>query len=126
ARREHGGPTTMSTKTVRRPKKRAVKEWRRIWHFYEDDSQVSICGTARRKPGEDHYEPECCVRGHTICGSAASSPRLWVLANEHRTCSAVAGDGMGSASASPGRPSDSCSSAWIAPSLTLFSGTVIS
>jgi hypothetical protein len=60
----------MSTTTVRRPKrKEAAKlpEWRRICHFYEDNSQVSICGTVRRKPGEDHFEPECRARGHTIC-----------------------------------------------------------
>jgi len=31
------------------------------------DSQVSVCGTATRKSGEDHYEVECRARGHTIC-----------------------------------------------------------
>jgi hypothetical protein len=59
----------MSTTTVRQPskKKRRLPEWRRICHFYNGDSQISICGTARRKPGEDHFEPECNARGHTIC-----------------------------------------------------------
>jgi len=60
----------VSAKTVRRPKKKKaakLPEWRRICHFYADDSEVSVCGTARRKPGEDHFEPECRARGHTIC-----------------------------------------------------------
>jgi hypothetical protein len=66
---ENKEDSTMSTTTVRRPArtKRRLPEWRRICHFYEDDSQISICGTARRKPGEDHLEPECNARGHTIC-----------------------------------------------------------
>jgi hypothetical protein len=32
-----------------------------------DDSQISVCGTARRRPGEDHFEDECRDRGHTVC-----------------------------------------------------------
>jgi hypothetical protein len=51
----------MSTKTVRRKKTTAKleevdkqPEWRRICHTYEGESQISICGAARRKPGEDH------------------------------------------------------------------------
>jgi hypothetical protein len=60
----------MSTKTVRRPKKKEaakLPEWRRLCHRYEDDSQRSICGVGIRKPGEDHFEEECNARGHTIC-----------------------------------------------------------
>jgi len=42
-------------------------DWRRICHRYFDDSQISVCGTAQRKPGEDHFEDECRARGHTVC-----------------------------------------------------------
>jgi hypothetical protein len=64
----------MSTKTVRRPRKTAktgkapeLPDWRRICHRYEGESQISICGAARRKPGEDHWEAECDARGHGMC-----------------------------------------------------------
>ena len=58
----------MSTITTERPEvSKKLPEWRRICHRYFDDSQISICGTATRKPGEDHYEDECKARGHTVC-----------------------------------------------------------
>jgi hypothetical protein len=58
----------MSTTTVRRPKESAtLPEWRRLCHYYDGDSQVSVCGVGVRKPGEDHTEDECWFRGHTIC-----------------------------------------------------------
>jgi hypothetical protein len=60
----------VGTKTVRRPKQKEsarLPEWRRICHYYEGDAQISFCGTAQRKPGEDHFEPECNARGHTVC-----------------------------------------------------------
>jgi hypothetical protein len=64
----------MSTKTVRRPKKTTKRddaeklpEWRRICHRYEGESQISMCGVARRKPGEEHWEDECSARGHRAC-----------------------------------------------------------
>jgi hypothetical protein len=44
-----------------------LPEWRRICHRYHDHSQISICGTATRKPGEDHFKEDCRARGHTIC-----------------------------------------------------------
>jgi hypothetical protein len=44
-----------------------VPEWRRICHRYYDDAEISVCGTARRKAGEDHFEDECRARGHTVC-----------------------------------------------------------
>jgi len=64
----------MSTKTVRR-KKATTKseeagkqpEWRRICHRYEGESQISMCGAARRRPGEDHWKEECAARGHGLC-----------------------------------------------------------
>jgi hypothetical protein len=58
----------VSTITTERPDVTATTpEWRRLCHIYEGDSQISICGTAKRKKGEDHFEPECHARGHTIC-----------------------------------------------------------
>jgi len=60
----------MSTTTVRRPKQKKtarLPEWRRTCHIYLGKSQVSVCGIAIRKPSEDHFEPECNARGHTIC-----------------------------------------------------------
>jgi hypothetical protein len=58
----------MSTTTVRQPgTTKRLPEWRRICRFYDGDSQTSVCGTARRKPGEDHFEPECNARAHTVC-----------------------------------------------------------
>jgi hypothetical protein len=45
----------MSTKTVRKPKGTTkLPEWRRLCHAYRGNEQRSICGTATRKPGEDH------------------------------------------------------------------------
>jgi hypothetical protein len=77
----------MSTKTVRRKKTTAKNEevekqpeWRRICHTYEGESQISICGTARRKPGGDHWEDECRARGHGSCVVCKS-----LLANETHT-----------------------------------------
>jgi hypothetical protein len=58
----------MSTITTERPDVNATTpEWRRMCHWYSGDSPVSVCGTARRKPGENHFEPECNAHGHTIC-----------------------------------------------------------
>jgi hypothetical protein len=58
----------MSTITTERPDVTTrLPEWRRICHRYDSDSQVSICGTAIWKPGEDHCEAECKARGHTVC-----------------------------------------------------------
>ena len=58
----------MSTITAERPELSAkLPEWRRICHRYNDDSPISICGTATRKPGEDHYIDECKAREHTVC-----------------------------------------------------------
>ena len=60
----------MSTKTVRRPKETGtakLSEWRRLCHWYEADSQRSVCGVGIRTAGDDHYEDECNARGHTIC-----------------------------------------------------------
>jgi hypothetical protein len=58
----------MSTISTERANAAAtVPEWRRLCHRYIGDSQRSVCGTATRKPGQDHSEPECAVRGHTIC-----------------------------------------------------------
>jgi hypothetical protein len=58
----------MSTKTVKRPKGTTrLPEWRRLCHVYWDWEQRSICGTATRKPGDDHRYEECTARGHTIC-----------------------------------------------------------
>jgi hypothetical protein len=58
----------VSTITTERPDvSTKLPEWRRICHYYEGESQVSVCGTATRKPGEDHYEAECNARGHTLC-----------------------------------------------------------
>jgi hypothetical protein len=58
----------MSTITTERPDVSATApEWRRICHWYSDDAPVSVCGTVRRQPGEDHFEPECNARGHMIC-----------------------------------------------------------
>jgi hypothetical protein len=46
----------MSTITTKRQDATVMlPEWRRICHRYVDDSQISVCGTARRKPG------------HTVC-----------------------------------------------------------
>jgi hypothetical protein len=58
----------MSTTTVKRlARSAAVPDWRRLCHWYHDDSPVSVCGVGRRKPGLDHTEDECRSRGHTIC-----------------------------------------------------------
>jgi len=58
----------MSTITTERPDVTATTpEWRRSCHYYEDDSLISLCGTARRRQGDYHYEPECRSRGHAIC-----------------------------------------------------------
>ena len=60
----------MSTTTVRRPKQKKtakLPEWRRLCHIYLDESLLSVCGIAIRKPSEVHFEPECNARGHTIC-----------------------------------------------------------
>jgi hypothetical protein len=58
----------MSAITTERPDVATkIPEWRRICQRYFDDSQISACGTARRKPGEDHFENECRARGHTVC-----------------------------------------------------------
>jgi hypothetical protein len=58
----------VSTITTERPDVTAAHtEWRRICHCYEDDSLISVCGTAKRRPGEYHLEPECRARGHAIC-----------------------------------------------------------
>ena len=60
----------MSTTTVKRPKEKKPAqspEWRRICHRYVSDSQISMCGAARRKPGEDHWDEECAARGHGMC-----------------------------------------------------------
>jgi hypothetical protein len=71
----------MSTKTVKRPAKPAIPpDWRRLCHYYDDGSQVSICGVGRRKPGEDHWEHECRSRGHTICVVCTE-----ILESENRT-----------------------------------------
>ena len=78
----------MSTKTVRCPKKTTkqkeaerLPEWRRICHRYVGESQTSLCGVARRKPGEDHWEDACRARGRSTCvvcdcrwGSACAKP----------------------------------------------------
>jgi hypothetical protein len=42
-------------------------DWRRTCHRYYDEAQVSVCGTATRIPGEDHFEDECRSRGHSVC-----------------------------------------------------------
>jgi hypothetical protein len=58
----------VSTITTERPDVvRTVPEWRRICHIYEDDSEISVCGTAVRRRGEEHQEAACRARGHTIC-----------------------------------------------------------
>ena len=58
----------MSTITTELPEvMEKLPEWRRICHRYYDDAEISVCGTARRKPGEDHFEDECRARGHTVC-----------------------------------------------------------
>ena len=57
----------MSTITTERSEVGKHPEWRSICHRYFDDSEISVCGTARRKPGEDHFEDECRARGHTVC-----------------------------------------------------------
>jgi len=58
----------VSTITTERPDVTATTpEWRRICRFYLGDSQISVCGTARRKPGEDHLDDECIARCHTQC-----------------------------------------------------------
>jgi hypothetical protein len=60
--------TAMSTITSERPEvSTKLPEWRRICHRYNEDSQISISGTATRKPGEDHDIDECKARGHTVC-----------------------------------------------------------
>jgi hypothetical protein len=65
---ENKGDTTVSTITTERPEVRErLPEWRRICHRYDEHSQISICGTATRKPGEDHHRDECEARGHTVC-----------------------------------------------------------
>ena len=77
----------MSTKTVRQPKNPAkpkepetLPEWRRICHRYEGESQISMCGVGRRKPGEDHWEDESRARGHSACVVCES-----LLDNQNRT-----------------------------------------
>jgi hypothetical protein len=68
---------SMSTSTTERPHVTATTpEWRRIGHWYSGDSPVSVCGTAQRKSGEDHFEPECNERGHTICVVCAAMLEL--------------------------------------------------
>ena len=58
----------MRTRTARRPEQQTkLPEWRRICHRYVGDSQVSICGLATRKPGQDHVEADCRARGHGVC-----------------------------------------------------------
>jgi hypothetical protein len=58
----------MSTTTIQHPDAvPTLPEWRRICHYCIGDSRLSVCGTATRRPGEDHYEPECNARGHAIC-----------------------------------------------------------
>ena len=58
----------MSTITVELPRQAPVRpEWRRLCHWYDADSERSVCGTARRKPGQEHSHAECAERGHTIC-----------------------------------------------------------
>jgi hypothetical protein len=42
-------------------------DWRRVCHRYYEDSQISVCGTATRIPGEDHFKDECEARGHSVC-----------------------------------------------------------
>jgi hypothetical protein len=54
--------TTMLPETATK-----LPEWRRLCHWYLGDEQISVCGTARRKPGHDHSEADCAERGHTIC-----------------------------------------------------------
>ena len=63
----------ITTKTVTRPKRAATTppEWRRLCHVYRELVERSICGTATRKPGEDHTYDECTSRGHTICAVCA-------------------------------------------------------
>jgi hypothetical protein len=61
---------SMSTTTISRKmeKETAIPpEWRRICYRYEGESQVSMCGAARRKPCEDHWDDECSARGHGMC-----------------------------------------------------------
>ena len=58
----------MSTITTEgREAARTLPQWRRLCHVYADDSQRSVCGTATRKPGQDHTYDDCASRGHTIC-----------------------------------------------------------
>ena len=58
----------MSTITIELPQPVHVRpEWRRLCHVYTADSQRSVCGTAWRKPEQDHSYAECIERGHTIC-----------------------------------------------------------
>jgi hypothetical protein len=65
---ENKEDTAVSTITTERPEvSTKLPEWRRICHHYIGDSQRSVCGTATRKPGEDHYEDESKARGHTVC-----------------------------------------------------------
>jgi len=64
----------MSTKTVRRPNRKTTNkettklpEWRRICHYYDDESRVSVCGTAMRRAGRGHKVEYCKSRRHSIC-----------------------------------------------------------
>ena len=61
----------MSTKTVRRPQEKQSPqppEWRRICHRFDGESQISMCGAARRRPDKDlHWDDECAARGHGMC-----------------------------------------------------------
>jgi hypothetical protein len=59
----------MSTITVTRPEETTTDppDWRRLCHYYDGDSERSVCGTATRKPGQEHYIEECTARSHTIC-----------------------------------------------------------
>ena len=58
----------MTTITVIRPEETTQQpDWRRLCHWYDQGSYQSVCGTAVRKPGQDHSEAECAARGHTIC-----------------------------------------------------------
>jgi hypothetical protein len=58
----------MSTTTVKQPKGATnPPEWRRLCHYYDWESERSLCGAGGRELGVYHFEAECRSRGHTIC-----------------------------------------------------------
>jgi hypothetical protein len=74
----------MSTITIERPEVSSkLPEWRRIRHRYDDDSQISICGTATRKPVSGDVTAHPDFRASAPC----SSTRLpWCWQNSERIC----------------------------------------